>query len=584
MRRPTQRKQDECIEVTVAECVARCLCDAQIELVTTIPGGPAMALHRAIHQQPRLKWVLARHEAGAALMAEGHARVTSKPGAVVLTAGPGVTNAVTGIAAALVEQVPMVVISAQVARSWQGRSAAQELDTVRLLSSVTKQSLALTETSRVQATLEHLIRVAKSGRLGPVHLSVAGDLWTQKTTYTLRERPLALESGAPPTEHLYRLLCRAAAPCVLVGRGASLAKAETELLALAKAHPKLRFACSPRAKGTFPEDHPQSLKVFGFAGHANAERALLDESDLVLVLGSRLGEITSLGWDERWHGRAVVQVDLEPSELGRNFPIELGLVGDIRATLADLLRRGSGPLAPPETNAVEQAEHAAARERAAATHAAPNESSSASPKPWHLNPAHIMTALSDALSGDEHLFIDIGNCMAWATHYVTPRRPRRWHINLMFGCMGHALPAAIGAMLSEQRERAVVVVGDAAFAMTGQELHVAVERNLPLVVVHLNDAAHGMVEMGSEWQFGPGAVPSTRFEHRLDAAATARAMGALGLVVRTMAELHEGLALAMRATKPMVLDCHIDPSVIPPFGARMDLLKKNFADGREGRR
>lgn len=580
MRRPTQCKKNERVEVTVAECVARCLFDAGIEVVTTIPGGPAMALHRAIHQQAQLKWILARHESGAALIGDGHARVTGKPAAVVLTAGPGVTNAVTGIAAAFVEHVPMVVISAQVARSWQGRSAAQELDTVRLLSSVTKQSLALTDVSRVQATLQHLIRLAQSGRPGPVHLSVAGDLWTQKTTHTRSERGLGLPPGPPPTEHLYRRLCQAEAPCVLVGRGALVAKAESELLALAKSHPKLRFACSPRAKGTFPEDHPQSLKVLGFAGHAYAERAVLDESDLILVLGSRLGEITSLGWDQRWHGRAIVQVDLEPSELGRNFPIELGLVGDVRATLVDLLRRGSGPVADPESRAVEAPQCVDVPEQTPLSlGAAPTAGTSTNP--WLLDPAHIMAALNDMLSGDEHLFIDIGNCMAWATHYITPKRSRRWHVNLMFGCMGHAVPAAIGAMLSEPSERAVVVVGDAAFAMTGQELHVAVERNLPLVVVHLNDGAHGMVEMGSEWQFGPGAVPSSRFAQRLDAAGAARAMGALGLVVRTPAELREGLALAMRATKPMLLDCHIDPSRIPPFGARMDLLKKNFADTGE---
>jgi acetolactate synthase-1/2/3 large subunit len=565
--------------LSVADCIERVLVEQGVRFLATIPGGPLMPLLRSVHFRQHIHPVLARQETGAVLLAEGYARATRCLPAVAVTAGPGVTNATTGIALAHVEHTPMVIISAQVATGWYGRGAAQELDTVRLLEPITKASLALTEPTRAQSTLEYLLRVAQAGRAGPVHLSVASNLWNQPCRYTSRNGYNLTNSAAEPaSDALLHVLTEARAPCILAGRGVVLADAHSELLALAERYPKLRVASSPRAKGVFPESHPQSLGVFGFAGHPGAEQALLDESDIVIVLGSRLGEITSLGWDERFTQRCLVQIDLDPAEIGKNFSVALGIACDIRR----VLRAALATKAPGERSTVEGGTGGTGE---ACVQASDQDSRDAlamgeeqrARATGGLSPELLMRGLNRVLDGSEHVFVDIGNVMAWALHHLERDGPNRFHVNLMFGCMGHALPAATGAALGT-RSPTIALVGDAAFAMSGFELHTAVEQGAPIVVVVLNDGGHGMVEMGSEWQFGRDAVPSARFSHRIDACALAVSLGASAAEITNETEFERALLAALRSGTPWLLDVRIDPRAVPPFGARMDLLKKNFTD------
>lgn len=522
-----------------------------------------MPFLRAIHARRRIRTALARHECGAAMLADGYYRVTRSPAALAITAGPGVCNAVTGIALAHSEQTPMIVLSAQVPTHWLGRGAAQEMDTVQLLRPVTKESIALADPSRAQSALEHLIGVATSGRPGPVHLSVPLNAWSLPTVDQPAARRVLLPAPDPEAMlSVSRLLRAAESPCVLVGYGAVQAGAERELAALAAAHPKLRVACTPRAKGAFAEEHPQSLGVFGFAGQDAATSALLGNSDLLLVLGSRLGEMTTHAWDRRLGQRRMIQVDIEASELGRNYPIELGVVCDVRQFLLTLLD-GAG-------------ESRVSSSRFASVELCPEPSPRALSLPGEeLAPSRLMSTLNRHLRGDEHVFVDIGNCMAWSIHYLVRNCPRRWHLNLVFGCMGHALPAAVGGALGGSK-RNVVIVGDSAFAMSGFELHTAVELRLPIVVIVLNDSGHGMVEMGCDVQFGPGKMPSYRFGRRLALAEFAASLGAGSFEVKNEAELECALDAAFRFDGPVLLDVRIDPTEMPPFGARMSALKRNF--------
>lgn len=193
-----------------------------------------------------------------------------------------------------------------------------------------------------------------------------------------------------------------------------------------------------------------------------------------------------------------------------------------------------------------------------------------------MRPSETMQLLSSLIDPELHVYVDIGNCMAWAIHYLRREQPGRWHVNLIFGCMGHALPAAIGGCLAESTP-VVAIAGDAAFAMSAFELHTAVEERLPLIVIVLNDGGHGMVEMGSECQFGPGAVPSARFRQRIAAADFARSVGANASLVDSAESLALAFAAARQYSGPSLIDIEIDPREVPPFGARMELLKRNFS-------
>lgn len=195
-------------------------------------------------------------------------------------------------------------------------------------------------------------------------------------------------------------------------------------------------------------------------------------------------------------------------------------------------------------------------------------------------PSETLRLLSALISQETHVYIDIGNCMAWSIQHLQRNVAGRWHVNLIFGCMGHALPAALGGGLSGTP--VVAITGDAAFAMSAFELHTAVEERIPLLVVVLNDGGHGMVEMGSELQLGPGAVPSSRFGRRIAAAAFAESVGAHASRVATATELREAYARALQQPGPSLLDVEIDPREVPPFGARMEALRRNFAAVGDG--
>jgi acetolactate synthase-1/2/3 large subunit len=332
-RRP--EPESDGASATVAECIEHTLVQHGIRVLPLLPGGPLTPLLEAVHRKNRLRTVLCRHESGAVMMADGHYRLSRRMAAVAVTAGPGLSNAVTAVTLAHEEQIPLVIISAQVATGVYGRTAAQELDTVTLLRPVTKASRALSAAARTQAALSDLLRIATSGRPGPVHLSVPADFWRQRASVQParlpRTRPRPIDARA--IRQAAELIKRATKPVVLAGYGVVQSQAYDELLELVRRFPLLHMACTPRAKGAFPESHPQSLGVFGFAGQERAEKGVLVDSDLVLVVGSRLGEISSSSWDARMGQRPIIQIDIESAEIGRNFPVELGLVGDARELL-----------------------------------------------------------------------------------------------------------------------------------------------------------------------------------------------------------------------------------------------------------
>ena len=585
---PTHEAHAAASAPTVADHVEDALFSMGIEVLPMLPGGPLMPLLRAIHHKARIRPVLGRHEAGVAMMAEGQHRASGRLGAIAVTAGPGVTNAISGVSLAHSEQMPLLVISAQVADALRGRSAAQELDTVRLLQPITKASSELRSARRVGPVLRELAALALSGRPGPVHLSVPANLWLQSAA------PEPSGAHWPPpgrcdvdASTVRRLLERASAPVLLAGYGVVRARASEALLALAAQLPRLRVACTPRAKGAFPESHPHSVGVFGFAGHERAERAVLEEADLVVVVGSRLGEIASAGYDTRLSRRCLVQVDLEPAEIGRNYRVDAGVIADARGFLDALVSplpapasvedgalpvnarmAGVRPAPAPPTQAPADFRRAADQRRALRDHGS-------EPR---MRPSEAVALIGRHVAANTHVYVDIGNSMAWALRYLRRDVPGHFHVNLAFGCMGHALPAAIGGVLAGAGPT-LALVGDAAFAMTGMELHTAVEEGLSVVVVVMNDAGHGMVELGSRHQFGPDAVPDVRFHCPIDAAALARALGSAAETVRREDELSTALQRAFERRGPTLIDVLIDPTEAPPMDARLKVITQNFSGG-----
>jgi acetolactate synthase-1/2/3 large subunit len=536
-----------------------------------IPGGPIMPLYEALYERGTIRPVLAKHEAGAVFMADGYARVSGRPGVCCTTTGPGATNALTGMAVSLADQVPVLLVTPQVPTHQFGTGAFQEsgpegIDLVGLFRGVTKWSTMLPHPDRTGAVVRAALRAMRTGRPGPVHLNIPLDYFGRPAPaepvqacgrYRPSDQPVD-RAAAREAAHLLRTARR---PVVLAGSGVNSARAWGLLRTLAE-RLQAPVATTFRAKGALPEDHPLSLGVFGYSGHAGARERLLDpDTDVILVLGSGLGEVSSCGFDPRLGRKRLIQVDVDPRAIGRNFPVAVGVTADAAAALLELLAELDGDEAP-----------GARRPAAALPSLRPPP-----PPPFAgtLKPQAILREIAAALPRDAMVFVDNGTIRAWCGQHLPARAPGSFFVNMGMASMGWATAAVIGGKLASPGRAAVALVGDAAFLMNGTELHTAVESKLPVTWVVLNNGGHGMIYHGERAQFA-GKFRSSVFARPIDAAGMAEALGARAVRVREPGQLEAALARPP-LDGPLVLDVAADLHEAPPMGARVKALERQLA-------
>ncbi len=555
-----------------------------VDCIFGIPGGPLMPLYEAIFESGRIRPIITKHEEGAAFMADGYARVSGRLGVCCTTTGPGATNALTGLACAQRDSVPVMLLTAQIATAAFGKGAAQEssplgIDIVDLYKAATKASVMLVSPEKMADMTRHLLRKCLSGRPGPVHFSLPADMM---------KRPVASDVWRPehyrPQSELFdrrsvreaaQLLLRARRPAILAGYGVHLSRAYGELMVLAE-RLNIPVATTPRAKGVFPEDHPLSLGVFGMAGSPQADAVLLsDQTDLLLVIGTSLGETSTHAWDPRLgRDRALLQIDVDPGEIGKNYPVRAGLVGDAKRVLMEIgfelerevQRMDPGPDLADRLPAVRQCKRAHPR----CVDAAGMEDMAVP-----LKPQRVIAEMRRALPDDSILFVDIGNVMAWAIHYFEVRRPGAFFLNLGFGSMGHGVAAAIGGKLAAPHRPVAALVGDGAFAMNGMEVHTAVENDIPVIWVVLNNGGYGMVHLGETMQF-KGKFNTALFKQPLDIAKMAEALGALAFKAERPGDVEKFVRMGLAANRPTVIDARTDVNAFPPAAVRLETLERCF--------
>lgn len=575
-------KMSQQLSSSSIEVILECIEEAGVEYLFGVPGGPLTPLYEALSERKRIKHVLAKHESGAAFMANGYARVSGKLGVCCATSGPGGTNALTGIAASFADSVPVLLLTAQVATSTFGRGAAQDstpfgIDLVQIYKPVTALSIMLSDETQAQSIVPRAIRAAMTGRRRPVHINIPADLMkkqvpARRTTSSLFPTHAAVDVEA--VREGAKLLYRARRPAILAGAGAASSGASAELVKLADRF-KIPVATTPKGKGAFPETHPLSLGVFGFSGHASARSYLLSGGvDVLFAVGTSMGETATNSWDKRLQPKdALVQIDIDPREIGKNYPARVGVVGDARAALTELNRvlDDLTIIRPGEWNPSWLPEVAAAR--AGGLYPALSEE-----REGTLRPSRLVRILREALPDDAYLFVDIGNCMLWGgTHYEV-RKACTYILNMGLGSMGHSIAAAIGGKLAAPDRPVVVLGGDAAFAMTGMEVHTAVENNLPVTWVILNDGGHGMVRQGERLLIGE-EISGSAFRHTLDICMIAEALGAQGFRVSTERDLRLALLSALESKRPCVIDARIDPTEVPEGLAMRARTLNRFFEG-----
>ena len=544
-----------------------------VRYVFGIPGGLLYPFFDAVEGDKDLKLIVARHEEGAAFMADGWARSTRRLAVCAGTSGPGSTNLLTAVACSYADGIPVLVVTGQPASHALGRGAAQEasredMDIVAVFRPVTKYSAAVTTAQSAPMQLRRALRQALMGRPGPVHLNIPVDLWTkpvEETWFdprTYRPQTATFDRGA--VKRATDALLEAEHPVILAGSGIAIAGCEEHLLALAELLPA-RVATTPRAKGVFPEDHPLSLGVLGTAGHRDARNTLLGSGvDVLLAAGASLNEGTTFNWDKRLRpSRTFIHLDIDADRIGRNYPVDIPLLGDAQTILIEsvyhahrCIREGAKPRSLWAQEPALVRGHERYLEPALRT-------STRTP----LTPPRWRCDLEEVLPADALVFSDIGGHMLFNLQHLCIRGRQRFFINLNFASMGHGTVAPIGAALAFPGRAVFALVGDGCFAMNGNELLTAREYDVPVIWIVEANNMHAITWHCSTL-IGGHPMQAARFRHHLDVAGIARAMGVHAWVVDQPGQMQAAVREALATGGPCLIEARVDAEVAPPLGER----------------
>jgi len=539
-----------------------------------IPGGLLHPFFEAVEQDPKLRLIVTKHEEGAAFMADGFARVNGQLAVCAGTSGPGSTNLITGVAVAFADGVPMLVITGQAPSHSLGKGAAQEtcredIDIVSMFDPITKYSTMVETAARLPHHLRRALRLALSGRQGPVHLNIPVDLWRHElnedwfdpTTY----RTSSQSFDRTQVQRAARILQEAKRPVILAGGGVASSGAADHLMTLAELFPA-RVATTPRGKGIFPENSPESLGVLGFAGHKAAKETILGAGvDVLMTVGASLNETTTYNWHPGLiPSTALIQLDIDPDRVGRNYPVDVGLVGDAQTILVELIyhchrliREGHQP------NSVWGKEEPipSGEARYANRELRNSEATPLTPQRWRRD-------FQEVLPLGAIVFSDIGGHMLFNIHHLCIEEGQRFILNLGMGSMGHGTAAPIGAALAAPDRPVFAIIGDGCFMMNGMELLTGYDYNVPVIWIVENNHMHGITYHGSKLVSGGQAMESIRLNHRIEIAAIARAMGLPAWIVDAPNQLQPIIKECMAMGKPALIEVRIDPSIAPPLGDR----------------
>lgn len=547
-----------------------------VDRVFGIPGGLIHPLFSSLEGSPNFEVVVAKHEEGAVFMADGFARARGGLGVCIATAGPGATNMLTGVALANSSGIPLLVLTGQVPSAVFGRGSAQEsvrenVDIVGMFDPVTKYSAMVPHPDHFEHHLQRALRRAVSGRPGPVHLNIPVDFWSASIDASepdpSRYRPSAQLFDRGSVAEAAQMLGSAKRPVILAGSGVVRADARAELIRVAE-QLGARVATTPTAKGVFPETHPLSLGVCGFAGHYSAREVMLGQADVIMAVGASLNERSTYNWHPDFAADAeIIQIDIDVDRIGRAVAVTLPVVGDARAVLTELhysLKR----IAERDTLACEWGPSAGP---ALSTDEAYSSPALRHSDAFPLTPQRWRREINAAIPDDAILFSDIGGHMLFNLHDLQIGREQEFHIDLAFGAMGHGTVAPIGAAMGSNGRPVITIVGDACFTMNGMEWFVAAEWDVAAVCIVENNGMHGISHHASRRIDGEPLACLT-LAKPVEVAKVAAAMGLHAVRVDAPGQIAAALAEALERGGPTVIEVVVDPTIAPPMEDRAELI------------
>jgi acetolactate synthase-1/2/3 large subunit len=570
VRAPTELPEVDA-PVAAAQSIVELLCDHGVRTFFGVPGGPIISVFHRILLEPRATLVESRHEAYAAFEAMGFHRATRRVAGVAVTAGPGATNVVTGVAAAHFEQVPMLILCGEVASD--GRRLAQDLDfdgsggLERLFGGIARAVVRVTSAESAVGQVTAALRAAMNpDRPGPAVVVLPIDRADARAAppriHSLAARSIAVAPDPSAVDEIAARLHRAERPLLVLGAGCRDREPAVEGLVRALGIP---FVTTPQAKGLVSEAHPLSLRTAGMSASWWARRYCQGNPDVALVLGSDLDDTSTAGTPPVGPRGEVLHVDRDASVFARNFRTTVSAVADVGDFARALARR------------VTRHPRGGALARAAKQASPFDEPAFAQDGGAPVRPHRVIADLERAAGPQARFVTDIGEHMLFALHYLTARRADRFTIHLGLGSMGSGIASAVGLALGDPSRRVVCVCGDGGMQMAGMELLVALQHRLPLVYAVFNDARYNMVYHGYRLTHDREAAWSTP---PIDFVAWARALGAPGRRIDRPGEITRALLDELTADGPAVLDIRHDPDVRIRGDGRIEALRQMSFGGR----
>jgi acetolactate synthase-1/2/3 large subunit len=533
--------------LTGAEIVIRCLKAEGVEFVFGYPGGAVLHLYDAIFRQKDVKHILVRHEQGAIHAADGYARATGKCGVALVTSGPGVTNAVTGIATAYMDSIPMVVLTGQVPTHAIGEDAFQECDTVGITRPAVKHNFLVRDVNQLAVTIKKAFHIATTGRPGPVVVDIPKDVSNLNAPFHYPEK-ISLRSYSPVTKghggqikKALQLLVEAKRPMIYVGGGAILGNASAEVTELVRT---LGYPVTNTLMGlgSYPANDKQFVGMLGMHGTVEANMAM-QNSDVLLAVGAR--------FDDRVIGnpahfaagnptRKIIHIDVDPSSISKRVRVDIPIVGGVKEVLTEMLSQIKASAHRPDPAALAQwwAQIAAWRAKDCLKYDRASKI---------IKPQYVIEKLYELTKGDAYITSDVGQHQMWAAQFYRFDKPRRWINSGGLGTMGVGLPYAMGVKLAFPDAEVACITGEASIQMCIQELSTCKQYHLPVKVVNLNNRYMGMVRQWQEFFHG-NRYAESYMDALPDFVKLAEAYGHVGMRIDKPADVEPALreALAMK--------------------------------------
>ncbi|MDF0750180.1 thiamine pyrophosphate-binding protein [Marinobacter sp. 71-i] len=558
-----------------------------VEYVFGVPGGSIEPFYDALARSERrggIRTITARHETGAAFMAEGYARETGRIGVCCSTAGPGATNLLTGVASAYADGIPMLVITAQTALDRFGQGSLQEtsctgIHTVEMFARCTRYNTLVSHPAQLETKLLQAVSHAVSNQPGPAHLAIPLDVMRHRIPDNVIDGALNAFTNheVAPSERFIQSALGELDPAkkvtLVLGEGA--AEASELLIRIAESRRWL-MVTTPRGKGLIDSFHPLYRGVFGFAGHDSATDALkVENADRVVAIGTALDEVSTCGWDPTTIlSDRLIHISNNPAHLSRSTMARLVVLGSPKVLFESLAKVWS-------IRPTSQASRSISSDERLPVNTRLDDPDKCFDRSGRIKSQALMTYMSRICPLDTRVLMDTGNSFLWGIHYWNVRRPtnmppeiNHFHIGLGFAAMGWAIGTSVGMAAAGRQHPVVCFTGDGSYLMSGQELTIALQENLNILMLVLNDASLGMVSHGQK--LSGGEQVATRLPS-VDFSMMARALGVESYRVESMEQLADlDITEILSRPGPCLVDVIVDGDQVPPLGSRMKVLTSSI--------